>query len=95
MKMESISQEVLDDLSILTLTSDGYYQVIQAFDQYMVYAQERIRFQTLLILLQSATNAKVVENGLLLINFLLDATHSISDRMAVCDFFISPPFIHF
>ena len=82
-KMESISQEVLDHLSILSLIPEGYDQVMQAFDEYIIYAQERIRFQTLFALLKTASNVKVVENGLILINFLLDATSSISQRMAV------------
>lgn len=70
-------------LSIICNTEEGYNQVIGEFDDFMIFAQEKVRFQSVINLLNTATHIDVVITILVFFNSLIEKTLSIAQRMAV------------
>ena len=58
-------------------------KVMMAFDTLMLYAQEKIRFQTTVALLNTASDVEVVTTILVFFNVLLSTTPNIAQRLAV------------
>ena len=83
LKQTDVTNEVFEDLGILCQTIEGHEQVFSAFDNLMVYAQEKIRFQTTVALLNTASDVAVVTTILVFFNVLISTTSSIAQRMAV------------
>ena len=70
-------------LSIICNIEDGYNQVINAFDDFMIFAQEKTRFQSVITLLRTATDSEVVITLLVFFNTLIEKSLSVAQRMAV------------
>ena len=70
-------------LSIICNIKDGYNQVMNAFDDFMIFAQEKTRFQSVITLLRTATDSEVVITLLVFFNTLIEKSLSVAQRMAV------------
>lgn len=70
-------------LSIICNIEDGYNQVMNAFDDFMIFAQEKTRFQSVITLLRTATDSEVVITLLVFFNTLIEKSLSVAQRMAV------------
>ena len=96
LKQVSVTNEVFEDLSVLCQMKEGQEAVFMAFDSLMLFAKERIRFQSTVSLLASATDVTVATNILVFFNILLGKMSSITQRMAVvstvfCDLGVQRP----
>ena len=60
-------------LSIICNIEDGYNQVVNAFDDFMIFAQEKTRFQSVITLLRTASDSEVVITLLVFFNTLIDS----------------------
>ena len=70
-------------LSIICNIEDGYNQVMNAFDDFLIFAQEKTRFQSVITLLRTATDSEVVITLLVFFNTLIEKSLSVAQRMAV------------
>ena len=70
-------------LSIICNIEDGYNQVVNAFDDFMIFAQEKTRFQSVITLLRTASDSEVVITLLVFFNTLIEKSLSVAQRMAV------------
>ena len=70
-------------LSIICNIEDGYNQVMNAFDDFLIFAQEKTRFQSVITLLRTATDSEVVITLLVFFNTLIEKSLSVDQRMAV------------
>ena len=70
-------------LSIICNIEDGYNQVMNAFDDFMIFAQEKTRFQSVITLLRTASDSEVVITLLVFFNTLIEKSLSVAQRMAV------------
>ena len=70
-------------LSIICNIEDGYNQVVNAFDAFMIFAQEKTRFQSVITLLRTASDSEVVITLLVFFNTLIEKSLSVAQRMAV------------
>ena len=83
LKQVDVTNEVFEDLGIMCQTPEGHEQVLMAFDTLMLYAQEKIRFQTTVALLNTASDVEVVTTIRVFFNVLLSTTPNIAQRLAV------------
>lgn len=70
-------------LSVICRTSEGYNQVMNAFDDFTVFSQESVRFQSFISLLSSTSDIEVAITFLVFFNTLLEQTMNIAQRLAV------------
>ena len=83
LKQTNMVVDLLTFLGIICGTSEGEQQVLDAFDQLMMFNEEKTRFQSVVALLSTMDNADVVLNVLVFFNNLLHQSQSIVQRMAV------------
>ena len=83
-KSNSVIVDSITFLSIICRTSEGYNQVMNAFDDFSIFSQERVRFQSFISLLSSTSDVEVTITLLVFFNTLIEQTMSIAQRLAVC-----------
>lgn len=77
---------IIDSFTYLTIicgTYEGYNQVINAFDDFVIFSQERVRFQSVISLLTTTSDSEVVITLLVFFNTLIKNAFSIAQRLAV------------
>ena len=83
LKQPSIIVDLLTFLGIICGTNDGERQVLDAFDELMLYAQEKTRFQSIVALMSTAKDPEIVLNILVFFNNLIHNAENIVQRVAV------------
>lgn len=83
LKQSSIIVDLLTFLGIICGTSEGEQQVLDAFDELMLFAQEKTRFQSVVALVSTVNDPEIVLNILVFFNNLIHNADSIVQRMAV------------
>ena len=83
LRQPSITQKIFVYLTIISRSSRGNEQVLHAIDELMLFAQEKVRFQSILSLLSTSQDIDTVTNILVFINVLIQQSESIAVRMAV------------
>ena len=83
LKQSSIIVDLLTFLGIICGTCEGEQQVLDAFDELMLFAQEKTRFQSIVALVSTVNDPEIVLNILVFFNNLIHNADSIVQRMAV------------
>lgn len=83
LRQPAITQKIFMYLTIISRSSRGHEQVLRAIDEMMLFAQEKVRFQSILSLLSISQDIDTVTNILVFLNVLIQQSESIAVKMAV------------
>ena len=83
LRQPEITQNIFMYLTIISQSSRGHEQVLRAIDEMMLFAQEKVRFQSILSLLSISQDIETVTNILVFLNVLIQQSESIAVKMAV------------
>ena len=83
LKNNIITNKCLEFLSVICEDETGHKQVLDAYNDFLVFSKEKVRFQSTITLLSTTNDSEIVLTILVFFNSLIEKTNSIAQRLAV------------